>query len=298
LVVAVFTPPANVPLAPLAGGVNVTTTPLTGLFPESVTVATRGAANAVLNVAFCPEPLVAVTFAAAPALFVREKFAEVAPVALATTLYGPPAVAFAVKVADVATPLALVVAVFTPPANVPLAPLAGGVNVTSTPLTGLFPASVTVATRGAANAVLIVAFCPEPLVAVTFAAAPTVFVSEKSADVAPVALATTLYGPPAVAFAVNVADVATPLAFVVAVFTPPANVPLAPLTGGVNVTTTPLTGLLPESVTVATKGAANAVLIVALCPEPVVTATFAAAPALFVKAKFAEVAPVALATTL
>jgi hypothetical protein len=99
-------------------------------------------------------------------------------------LYGPPAVAFAVNTADVATPDALVVAVFTPPANVPLAPLAGGVNVTTTPLTGLFPASVTVATNAAANAVLIVAFCPDPLVAVTFAAAPALFVSEKFAGVA------------------------------------------------------------------------------------------------------------------
>jgi len=204
----------------------------------------------------------------------------------------------AVNVADVATPLAFVVAVFTPPANVPLAPATGGVNVTNTPLTGLFPASVTVATRGAANAVLIAVLCGVPLVATTFAAAPTLFVNAKFADVAPVALATTLYGPPAVAFAVNVADVATPLAFVVAVFTPPANVPLAPLAGGVNVTTTPLTGLFPESVTVATRGAANAVLIVAFCPEPLVTATLAAAPVKFVKAKFADVAPVALATTL
>jgi hypothetical protein len=41
--------------------------------------------------------------------------------------------------------------------------------------------------------------------------------------------AVTLYGPPAMPFAVNTADVATPLAFVVAVFTPPANVPLAPV---------------------------------------------------------------------
>jgi hypothetical protein len=263
-VVAVFTPPANVPLAPATGGVNVTNTPLTGLFPASVTVATRGAANAVLIAVLCGVPLVATTFAAAPTLFVNAKFADVAPVALATTLYGPPAVAFAVNVADVATPLAFVVAVFTPPANVPLAPLAGGVNVTTTPLTGLFPESVTVATRGAANAVLIVAFCPEPLVTATFAAAPVKFVKAKFADVAPVALATTLYGPPAVAFAVNAADVATPLAFVVAVFTPPANVPLAPLAGGVNVTMTPLTGLLPASVTVATRGAAKAVLIVVL----------------------------------
>jgi hypothetical protein len=98
----------------------------------------------------------------------------------------------AVNAADVATPLALVVAVFTPPANVPLAPLAGGVKVTTTPLTGLFPASVTVATNGAAKAVLIVALCPEPLVAATFAGDPDVLVRTKFADVAPAALATTL----------------------------------------------------------------------------------------------------------
>src|SRR5215472_6308295 len=297
-VVAVFTPPANVPLAPDAGGVNVTTTPLTGLLPLSVTVATNGAANAVLIVALCPEPLVAATFAAAPAVFVRTKFADVAPVALATTLYGPPAVALAVKVAEVATPLAFVVAVFTPPANVPLAPDAGGVNVTTTPLTGLLPLSVTVATSGAANAVLIAALCGVPLVAATFTGIPAVLVSEKFADVAPVALATTLYGPPATLIAVNVFDVATPLAFVVAVFTPPANVPLAPEAGGVNVTTTPLTGLPPLSVTVATSGAANAVLIGALCGVPLVALTFAAAPTLFVSEKFADVAPLALATTL
>ena len=295
LVVAVL-PPVNVPLAPLAGGVNVTTTPLTGFPPLSVTVATNGAANAVLIVALCPEPLVAVTFAAVPALFVSEKFAEVAPVALATTLYGPPAVLLAVNVFEVATPLALVVAVL-PLGNVPLAPLAGGVNVTTTPLTGFPPLSVTVATSGAANAVLIVALCPEPPVAVTLAAAPTVLVSEKFAEVAPVALATTLYGPPAVLFAVNAFEVATPLAFVVAVL-PPVNVPLAPLAGGVNVTTTPLTGLPPLSVTVTTKGAANAVLIAVLCGVPLVAVTFAAAPALLVNEKFAEVAPVALATTL
>ena len=83
--------------------------------------------------------------AGAAARLVSEKFAEVAPVALATTLYGPPAVAFAVKIADVATPAALVVAVFIPPANVPLAPLVGAVNVSVTPLTGLFRESVTVA---------------------------------------------------------------------------------------------------------------------------------------------------------
>ena len=298
-VVAVFTPPANVPLAPLVGAVNVTNTPLTGLFPASVTVATKGAANAVAIAVLCPDPLVTTTFAAGPAVLVSEKFAEVAPVALATTLYGPPTVAFAVNAAEVATPLAFVVAVFTPPANVPLAPLVGAVNVTNTPLTGLFPASVTVATKAAANAELTVAFCPDPLVTTTLAAGPTRFVSEKFAGVAtPATAPVTLYGPPAVAFAVNVAEVATPLPFVVAVFTPPANVPLAPLVGAVNVTSTPLTGLFPASVTVATKGATNAVLIAVLCPDPLVTTTLAGGDARLLSEKFAEVAPVALATTL
>src|SRR5258708_4507693 len=161
--------------------------------------------------------------AGALATLVSEKFAEVAPVALATTLYGPPAVAFAVNVADVATPLAFVVAVLTLPAKVPLAPLVGGVNVTSTPLTGLLEESLTVACSCATNAVLTLALCGVPAVAVTVAGGPAKLVTEKFAEVAPVALATTLYGPPALEFAVYVADVATPLAFVVAVLTPPAN---------------------------------------------------------------------------
>jgi hypothetical protein len=184
-----------------------------------------------------------------------------------------------------------------PFANVPLAPFAGAVNVTMTPLSGLWPTSVTSATSETPNAVLTVALWPDPLLTNTVAAAPGVFVNAKFAEAAP-ALATTLYGPPAVAFAVNVAEVATPLAFVVAVFTPLANVPLAPLAGGVKATTTPLTGLLLASVTVATKGAPKAVLIVVLCPDPPVTVTFAGAADVFVRAKFAEVAPVALATTL
>jgi len=90
----------------------------------------------------------------------------------------------AVKTADVATPLALVVAVFTPPANVPLAPLAGALNVTTTPLTGLLPASFTVATSGAPKAVLIAVLCGVPLVAVILAAAPAVLVNEKFAGAA------------------------------------------------------------------------------------------------------------------
>jgi hypothetical protein len=58
LVVAVSTPFANVPLAPVCGGaVNVTTTPFAG-DPFVVTVTTSGA-NARLTAAVCGVPLVA-----------------------------------------------------------------------------------------------------------------------------------------------------------------------------------------------------------------------------------------------
>jgi hypothetical protein len=72
----------------------------------------------------------------------------------------------AVKVDEVATPLALVVSVsvLVPPANVPLAPVAGPVKTTNAPLTG-DPPMLTVATKGAAKAVLRAALCGVPLVA-------------------------------------------------------------------------------------------------------------------------------------
>src|SRR5260370_4642650 len=80
--------------------------------------------------------------------------------------------------------------------------------------------------------------------------------------------------------AVKTADVAIPLAFVVAVFAPPANVPLAPLAGAVKVTTAPLTGLFRESLTVACNCGANAVLICALWGVPAVAAILSGALAL------------------
>ena len=73
---------------------------------------------------------------------------------------------FAVKIAAVAIPCAFVVAVFTPPANVPLAPLAGAAKVTVAPLTGLFVESFTVACSCTENAVLTDALCGVPAVAV------------------------------------------------------------------------------------------------------------------------------------
>ena len=70
------------------------------------------------------------------------------------------------------------------------------------------------------------------------------------------------------ALALNTAEVAIPEELVVAVFTPPANVPDAPLLGGLNVTVAPFTGFPLESSTMATNGLANAVPTVALCGVP------------------------------
>src|SRR5215472_10066472 len=79
--------------------------------------------------------------------------------------------------------------------------------------------------------------------------------------------------------AVNTAAVATPEAFVVAVVTPPANAPLAPLPGAAKVTVAPLTGLLRESLTVACSCTAKPELTVALCGVPAVAAILAGMPA-------------------
>ena len=77
----------------------------------------------------------------------------------------------AVIVGAVATPLPLVVAVAVvkPPVKVPLAPLAGAVNVTVRPLSRLLLASLTVAPRGVPKLVFTVALCEAPLVAVMLA---------------------------------------------------------------------------------------------------------------------------------
>src|SRR5579864_3073302 len=64
-------------LAPLAGAVKVTVTPLSGLLPASLTVACRGRAKAVPTGVLCVLPLVAVTVAA-DELFWRPKLAAVA----------------------------------------------------------------------------------------------------------------------------------------------------------------------------------------------------------------------------
>jgi hypothetical protein len=141
--------------------------------------------NAVLMVALCPEPPVAVMKAGAPTLLVSEKLAGVAtPLTDAATEYVPK-IALAVKVNEVANPCAVVVAVLLPPENVPLARFcAGTANVTVTPFTGLCPESVTRAISGDAKAVLTPADCPDPLDTVMNAGDPGWLVKEKLAGVA------------------------------------------------------------------------------------------------------------------
>ncbi len=123
--------------------------------------------------------------AGVPALFVSVKLAAATtPVTVAATVYVPKS-PFAENAADVAKPSALVVAVFVPPANVPLAPVcAGAVKVTVAPFTGLWPTSVTIATSGAANAVLMLALCPDPLYTAIDDGDPGWLVNEKLAAVA------------------------------------------------------------------------------------------------------------------
>jgi hypothetical protein len=169
-----------------------------------------------------------------------------------------PAVASAVNADEVARPLASVVSVSVAlefEANTPLAPVPGAMNITTAPLTGYWLASTTVATSGAANAVLTVASCRNPLVAVTVAADPDVLVRLKVVvAITPATLAVTVSAP-SVPLAVKVVEVATPVASVVSVseFVPFAKVPLAPVDGAVKVTKAPLTGA-PPMVTVAIKG--------------------------------------------
>ena len=81
---------------------------------------------------------------------------------------------FAVNGGSIARPLALVVAVsvFNPPVNVPLAPLAGAVNVTVTPLTGLPLASLTVAAMAVPKPVFSAELCGVPAVAVIVSVPP------------------------------------------------------------------------------------------------------------------------------
>src|ERR1700751_3953844 len=135
--------------------------------------------------------------------------------------------AFAVNTAAVAIPLAFVLAVFTPPAKAPLAPLVGALNVMVFPGTGFPKASCTVAAIFVGKAVFTVVLCGVPAVAVIDAGGPgTLVITKPGLVVRPFAVAVTAYFP-AIVFAFKICEVAIPLALVIAVF-PQANTPLAP----------------------------------------------------------------------
>ena len=71
---------ANVPLAPVAGAVNVTDKPCVGT-PPTVTVACSGAPNAAPTEALCVTPPVAVIpTTVPPVVFVRLKSASSVPI--------------------------------------------------------------------------------------------------------------------------------------------------------------------------------------------------------------------------
>jgi len=88
LVVAVaVVDPLKVALAPEAGAVKVTVTPLRGLLFTSFTVACSAVARTVLMAALCGVPAVAVILAGVPGRLVMLKLAGVlAPAAAAVTV--------------------------------------------------------------------------------------------------------------------------------------------------------------------------------------------------------------------
>ena len=254
--------PANTPLAPLAGAVNVTLTPATGCAAASVTLAASATPYAALTCALCgvlPATTATAAGTATAAVFVRLKLAAaLTPLTLAETANAP-AVAFAVNCGAVATPVAAVVAVTvrTPPTKTPPAPLAGAVNVTLTPATGCAEESVTLAASatpiGRIDPRALCGELPQPQQPPPPAPPQRTFARLKfAAGLTPATLAETANAP-GVAFAVNCGAVATPFAPVNAVTVAPlpANTPLAPLAGAVNVTLTPATGCAEASVTLA-----------------------------------------------
>lgn len=126
------------PLAPVAGAVKVTTTPPTGLLPLSKTVTEKGG-KAELMAALGDAGLVSLIVAGAEIVFVRLNVATAAaPGAEAVTVYAP-AIAFAVKLAGVAMPSELVVAVLVADdvsEKTPLGPVVGALKVTTIPVAG------------------------------------------------------------------------------------------------------------------------------------------------------------------
>lgn len=102
-------------------------------------------------------------------------------------------------------------------------------------------------------------------------------------------------------FATKVGAVATPVAFVVAVVTPPAKLPDGPLVGAVKVTTAPGYGLPVASVTFTANGTAKLAPTGVNCGDAPVTATMAVGPVVVIRSDqppvMLPVSPTASSTT-
>jgi hypothetical protein len=78
--------PLKAALAPVGGAVKVTVTPLSGWLPASLTDACSAVAKAVLTVALCGVPAVAVTLNGGPSTTTVLESAKAAPAATPATV--------------------------------------------------------------------------------------------------------------------------------------------------------------------------------------------------------------------
>jgi hypothetical protein len=245
--------------------VNVTVTPLTPLPPASVTLALGGEGTAAFTGADCVTAEFALSVVAAPTVPVALNVTglPVKPVTAAVTALAP-AVAPSVQLVSVAMPNAFVLTV-AGLTGLSVPPPAVVVNVTTTPATGLPPASVTFTLGGALTAVSTTAVCVTDELAAIVVGLPTMPVAEKTIGlpVSPLDAAEILFAP-ATAPSVQLVSAAIPLAFVTTVAGLAGLIePPPPVT--VNVTLTPATAVPPASVTFTLGGAVTAEPAVALC---------------------------------
>ena len=243
--------------------VNVTVAPLTPLPCASVTFALGGALTDAPACADCDVTEFDTNADAAPGVPVALNVTglPLSPAAVAVTVFAP-AVAPSVQLVNVAIPLAFVLTLagvagtITPPPTV-------RVNVTTTPLTGLPPLSVTLTLGGADTAVCTVVDCVTAEFAAIVVAAPVIPVALNVTGLPAneFAVAVTVFAP-AAAPSVQLVSVATPLPFVTTDAGLAGAIAPPPLVSA-NVTVTPPTALPPASVTFTLGGAPTAVDTVA-----------------------------------
>ena len=253
--------PLNVP-PPLAIATVTAAALLVRLLPAS-RIATTGCVEKAAPLTAPAGCVVITNCVAAPGVPVALNVTglPLSPAAVAVTVFAP-AVAPSVQLVNVAIPLAFVLTLagvagtITPPPTV-------RVNVTTTPLTGLPPLSVTLTLGGADTAVCTVVDCVTAEFAAIVVAAPVIPVALNVTGLPAneFAVAVTVFAP-AAAPSVQLVSVATPLPFVTTDAGLAGAIAPPPLVSA-NVTVTPPTALPPASVTLTLGGAPTAVDTVA-----------------------------------